>query len=50
MSNDPKDGPVREPAWKGTLPFPRRWLWYIALKFVVLALAVFVALRYYGLV
>ena len=39
-----------EPTWKSSLPFPARWLWYIAIKIVVLALAVFMALRYYGLV
>jgi hypothetical protein len=31
------------------LPFPRRWLAYIAIKLVVLAVLVGVALKYYGL-
>jgi hypothetical protein len=31
-------------------PFPRHWLYYIALKLAVLALAVVLALKYYGLV
>lgn len=31
-------------------PFPRHWLYYIAIKLVVLGVAVYVALRYYGLV
>lgn len=39
-----------EPNWKKTLPFPNRWLWYLAAKIAVLALTVFVALKYYGLV
>jgi len=30
-------------------PFPRHWLYYIALKFVVIAIAVAIALRYFGL-
>lgn len=29
-------------------PFPRHWLYYIAIKIVVLAVAVLVALRYFG--
>jgi uncharacterized membrane protein len=29
-------------------PFPRHWLYYIALKFVVLAAAILLALYYYG--
>lgn len=29
-------------------PFPRHWLYYIAIKIAVLAVAVAVALRYYG--
>ena len=45
--SDPSSG---APGWRKTLPFPRRWLWYIAIKMVVLALAVFVTLKYYGLV
>jgi hypothetical protein len=31
------------------LPFPRRWIAYIAIKLVVLAVLVGVALKYYGL-
>jgi hypothetical protein len=31
------------------LPFPRRWIAYIAIKLVVLAALVGVALKYYGL-
>jgi hypothetical protein len=29
-------------------PFPRHWLYYIAIKIVVLAVAVLAALRYFG--
>lgn len=32
------------------LPFPKHWLWYIVIKIVVLALAVYLGLRYQGLV
>ena len=36
-------------SWHDSLPFPKRWLGYIALKIVVLALAIFLALRWNGL-
>ena len=39
-----------DPTRASSLPFPRRWLVYIALKFIVLALVIFVALRLQGLV
>ena len=29
-------------------PFPRHWLYYIALKFVVLSVALALVLKYYG--
>ena len=29
-------------------PFPRHWLYYMALKFVILAAAVALALKYFG--
>ena len=29
-------------------PFPRHWLYYIALKLVIIAVAIGLALRYYG--
>ncbi len=32
------------------LPFPRRWIAYIAIKIVMLALVVYVALRIVGVV
>ena len=37
-------------SWHDSLPFPKRWLGYIALKLIVLALVVYVALRYQGLI
>jgi len=36
-------------SWHDSLPFPKHWLGYIAIKVVVLALIVYVALRYKGL-
>jgi hypothetical protein len=30
-------------------PFPRHWLYYIALKLVLIAVAVALVLRYFGL-
>ena len=39
-----------DPTWISTLPFPRRWLYYIALKLVVLAIVVAIALRIYGVI
>jgi hypothetical protein len=34
---------------RDNLPFPRRWIAYIAIKLVVLVVLVGVALKYYGL-
>lgn len=45
MSNDNDNNK----SWHDSLPFPKRWLAYIALKIIVLALAVFVVLKYNGL-
>ena len=42
MSNDRK-------SWHDSLPFPKRWLYYIALKIIVLALAIYLALHWQGL-
>lgn len=33
---------------KPETPFPRHWLYYIAIKLLVLAVAVALALKYYG--
>ena len=41
---------TEEPTWKTSLPFPRKWLGYVAIKFTVLALVIYIALKYYGLV
>ena len=40
----------RDQTWKSSLPFPRRWIAYIVLKFVVLAIVTLVALRLQGLI
>ncbi len=37
-------------SWLDSLPFPKHWLGYIVLKVIVLALAVYIALRFKGLV
>ena len=37
-------------SWLNDLPFPKHWLAYLALKIIVLALAIFVVLRFNGLV
>ncbi|MCB1483061.1 MAG: hypothetical protein KDJ55_14140 [Rhodobiaceae bacterium] len=34
--------------WHDTLPFPRRWIVYAAIKLVVLALVVWLALKWQG--
>jgi len=34
---------------KPDTPFPRHWLYYIALKIVVIAAAVALVLKYYGM-
>ena len=36
-------------SWADDLPFPKRWLGYIAMKIVVLALVVYIALKWKGL-
>lgn len=36
--------------WKNSLPFPRHWLIYIAIKLIILAVAVLVTLRIYGMI
>lgn len=38
-----------EKSWHDSLPFPKRWLVYIAIKIIVLALAVYLALHWNGL-
>jgi hypothetical protein len=37
-------------AWHDNLPFPKHWIAYIVLKIVVLGLALFLALRWKGLI
>lgn len=38
-----------EKSWHDSLPFPKRWLFYIVIKIIVLALAVYLALHWNGL-
>jgi hypothetical protein len=40
----------REKSWRDSLPFPAHWLWYIAAKIIILVLAVWLALRWKGLI
>ena len=44
------DPMTQKPTQPSGLPFPRRWLYYIAIKIVVLAVLVYVALRWKGLI
>jgi hypothetical protein len=37
-------------SWHDSLPFPKHWLAYVALKLAVLALAVWLTLYLYGVV
>jgi hypothetical protein len=37
-------------SWRDSLPFPAHWLGYIVIKIIVLALAVYLVLRWKGLV
>ena len=39
----------KKKSWQDSLPFPRKWLGYIVMKLIVLALVLYVALRYQGL-
>lgn len=36
-------------SWHDDLPFPKRWIYYIAAKILVLVVLVYVALRWKGL-
>ena len=38
----------KQPEWKTSLPFPRRWIVYISIKLILLAIAVLIALRFFG--
>lgn len=37
-----------EKNWINSLPFPKHWLGYIALKFIVLAFGTYLVLRWQG--
>ncbi|MBL8906192.1 MAG: hypothetical protein JNM20_05900 [Rhizobiales bacterium] len=46
-------GPTPDPkktSWHDQVPFPRHWLAYVILKIAVLALAIYLVLRFTGLV
>jgi len=36
-------------SWRDSLPFPRQWSVYVAIKIIVLALAVYVFLHWQGI-
>jgi len=40
--------PGNKKHWTNSLPFPKHWLNYIAIKFIVLALGIYVVLRWKG--
>lgn len=37
-------------SWHDNLPFPKRWLYYIAVKIIVLAVVLLTALKWKGLI
>jgi len=37
-------------SWHDDLPFPKRWLYYIAMKLLLLVALVYIALRWQGLI
>ena len=41
--------PDNKKPWTENLPFPKRWLGYIAIKLIVLVLGVYLALRWKGM-
>lgn len=46
--SDPHDNKVNKPSVD--TPFPRRWIFYILLKFLVIAVALVITLSAYGLI
>jgi len=46
---DPTPDPKKK-SWHDQVPFPRHWLAYVILKIAVLALAIYLVLRFTGLV
>lgn len=44
------ESPRNKKSWTDDLPFPKRWLYYIAAKIIVLAVLVYVALAWKGLI
>jgi hypothetical protein len=37
-------------SWHDNLPFPKRWLYYVAVKIIVLAIVLYTALKWQGLI
>jgi len=37
-------------SWHDDLPFPKQWLYYIAVKIIVLGLLIYLVLRWQGLI
>lgn len=48
--DDSKPDGKRPGDWHDTLPFPRRWIAYVAIKVIVLVFVAWLALRWQGLV
>jgi hypothetical protein len=44
----PMPEPRKKKSWHDSLPFPRHWLAYVILKLAVIALAVYLVLRFMG--
>ena len=42
--------PKKPEDWQSGLPFPKRWIYYIIIKLVVLVLGIYLVLHYQGLV
>lgn len=40
--------PRKKKSWHDSVPFPRHWLAYVILKLAVVALAVYLVLRFMG--
>jgi len=41
--------PDNKKSWADSLPFPKHWLGYIAIKLLVIAVGVYLALRWNGI-
>jgi hypothetical protein len=50
VMTDPTPDPHKRRSWHDSVPFPRHWRAYIALKLAVLALAVYFVLYFMGFI